>query len=78
MNVIKSNYVYETCVPHFSFLSGFSSTTLPSINPQMDVRNEAEFRTKTDERKMLLYISPRSWNADGSERLGAVPVVIVF
>lgn len=63
-------------VPLFSFLSGFSSTTFPLVNPQMDVRDAPEFRTKIDERKTLLYISLRSGNADGSERMGAVAVIV--
>jgi hypothetical protein len=51
---------------------------LPLINPQMDVRDKPEFPTKIDERKTLLYISLRSGNSDGSVRIRAVPVVIVF
>jgi len=57
-------------VPRFSFLSGFSSTTFPLVNPQLDVREGPEFRTKIDERKILLYISLCSGNTDGSERMG--------
>jgi len=63
-------------VPHFSFLSGFSSTTFPLVNPQMDVREGPEFRPKIDERKTLLCISLRSGNADGSERMGAAAVIV--
>ena len=53
-------------LPNFSFLSGFSITSFPLVNPQMDVKDRPEFRTKIDERKTLLYISLRSGNADGS------------
>jgi hypothetical protein len=63
-------------VPRFSFLSGFSSTTFPLVNPQMDMRERPEFRTKIDEHKTLLYISLHSWNADGSERVGTVAVIV--
>jgi hypothetical protein len=35
----------------------------------MDTREEPELRTKINESEMLLYISLRSANADGSERM---------
>jgi hypothetical protein len=66
----------ELNVPRISFLSGFSSTAFPLVNPQMDVREGPEFRPKIDERKRLLCISLRSGNADWSERMGAVAVIV--
>jgi hypothetical protein len=76
MLLIQINFL-KLNVLRFSFLSGFPSTTFPLVNPQMDVRAEPEVRTKIDERKMLLYISLRSGNADGNERMGQ-PLLLFF